>query len=177
MAASDYEESLKSAKDTLTRVQEYEPESLVRREELGVKFAFEEAVEPAKQLIALYQKLPTDALREFPKNQLDKITQTARSTYSIFESIEDFDPSEADAVSTRTNLLKQLNEKYQKDFNELFNLISFAVARTVDFDRLVDQGRAAVQSVKDETAELTKNLEESSASATELLEQFRELAA
>ena len=53
------------AQRSLIRVQTFRPESLVRREELGNTFAFDAAVDPAKKLISLFQKIPSEALDIF----------------------------------------------------------------------------------------------------------------
>ena len=55
--------------------------------------------------------------------------------------------------------------------------ISYAVARTVDFNRLEEQGRAAIQSIDDRTASLLKGIEESQSQIQQTLDDVRAAAA
>lgn len=175
---SDEEDNIEAAaEESLLRIQEFDPQRLVRRDELGTKFAFDSAVEPAQRLISLYRKLPPSSLGEYPDQQLNVIRQEADSDFNRLEEILNFDPQEADASSRKDQLTDGLSQRYQKAFNTLYPLISFAVARTVDFNSLEENGRAAVQSVRDESKKVFSELEETSKQAERVLEDVREAAA
>ena len=77
----------------------------------------------------------------------------------------------------RRSLISELNSAYEPNFTNLFPLISYAVARTVDFSRLEAEGRAAVQTVRDETDKVVNELNESSQSAQSILAEVRIAAA
>ncbi|MBY4895130.1 hypothetical protein KUL25_20405 [Rhodobacteraceae bacterium N5(2021)] len=161
----------------LARVQEFDPETLVQRERLGEAFSFEPAVEPARRLIALFKKIPTSALNEFPEQPLSKIQSASKSVFNIFESILSFNSRSPEAESQHTNLISELEAAYQPNFTNLFPFISYAVARTVDFNRLEAEGRAAVQTVRDETKKVVDELDQTSKSANLVLEEVRSAAA
>lgn len=176
----EFSELSKEAQATiknLDRIRGFEVKSLVQREELGAKFSFEPAVLPAQKLIDLLGKLPPESIQEFPKQQLDEIIGQSSNVYNLFSQILDFDPEQADASATRTRLLADLQDQYQPVFTKIYPMVSFAMARTVDFNRLSADGRAVVQSVKDQTQEVMEKLETTSATADQVLQDVRDAAA
>lgn len=168
---------LQQAESSLSRIQTFEAERLVRRDELGASFEFSAAVQPANRLIALFQKLSTATLDQFPDQQLSTVIQAADSVYNLLENISSFDPSSADAISTRQTLIENLRKQYQPAFTNMFPLIAYSVARTADFGAIADQGRAAVQSVEDRVAHLVDEITNKGQEASRVLEEVRKTAA
>lgn len=163
--------------NNLDRIQRFDAQDLIQRDKLGVDFAFDQAVDPARNLISLFKKLPIDAVLEFPFEQKGIIQNSCNGVWNIFEEIKNFNPRAADAEGHHTGLLKSLEAAYQPTFNKLFPLVSFAMARTVDFNKLSEDGRSAVQSVRDETAKVMSDLESTSERAEVVLEEVRNAAA
>lgn len=71
----------------LARVQNFDSESLIRRDDLG-KYAFDDAVYPAKRVISLFNTLPLSHLSYFPQQQLEQIKNSTNSFYSLLSSSE-----------------------------------------------------------------------------------------
>lgn len=163
--------------EDLRRVQDFRPADLVQEKRLGADAAFHEAVEPAEQLINLFRKLPADAVDEFPFSQKKQIQDWSKSVYNLFDEILNFSVDEGNIAQRKMQLVQQLKDSYQNFFNHLFPLISYAVARTVDFNRLTEEGRTAVQGIKDETNKLINELEKTSESAQSVLQEVRDAAA
>ena len=157
----------------LKRIQDFDPMSLVRRDELGAMLSFNEAVEPARRVIQLFRKLPTGAMEEFPATQLKQIQNQCKSSYTYFDQILKFSPRVGDAETQRTTLIDQLEASYQPTFDHLFPFISFAVARTVDFGSLEERGRAAIQSINDDRDKVLRELKETSENAMAVLKEVR----
>jgi hypothetical protein len=134
--------------EDVLRIQNFDAKELVRREKLG-DLAFDDAIDPAKRLISVFNKLPTEAIREFPITQLQTISEVAKSTFALFDQILNFSLSVSDPQTTRTQHIDALRSAYQPTFDRLFPLISYSVARTVDFASLESRGRAAVQAIND----------------------------
>lgn len=172
------EKSLHSqAENSLGRIQSFDAESLIRREELGASFEFSAAVQPAKSLISLFQKLPISMLDQFPDQQLSSIVQAADAVYNILNNISNFDPSAADAISTRQSLVESLKNQYQTAFNQIHPLIAYSVARTTDFGAIADQGRAAVQSIEDKVSGLIADISAKGDEAERVLNEVQKTAA
>lgn len=165
------------AKEVLRRIQVYDANSLAQREKLGAAYHFENAVEPAKKLIALFQKIPVEVFDEIPDTERDTIVSQANSVYNIFEQVIAFDATVSDAQGSHSNLLAQLSSHYQRLFTAIHPLISFSMARTVDFNSLADQGRAAVQGVKDQSAAILLELTQQKSEAQGILNDVRQAAA
>tara|TARA_R110002033_G_scaffold112889_1_gene158185 strand:- start:73 stop:1101 length:1029 start_codon:yes stop_codon:yes gene_type:complete len=163
--------------EDLVRIQNFDAHSLVQLEKLGREFSFEEAVKPADRLISLFSKLPKDALFEFPKSELELIQKLSKSVYNTFEQILNFNAKAPDAEATHSSLINTLLNSYQANFSKLFPLISFAVARTVDFNRLSEDGRAAVQSVRDQSKKALDDITATSKKADAVLLEVRDAAA
>src|SRR5690606_29867260 len=105
---------------TLSRVQEYNPESLIRRDDLG-KYAFSEAVEPARRAIDLFRTLPISHLQYFPFQQLEQIKSISNSFFKLLQQFEEFDvgSAEPNVADAQNDLLIKLNSQFQSIFNAL----------------------------------------------------------
>ncbi|TXC73241.1 hypothetical protein FSZ31_00280 [Sphingorhabdus soli] len=172
------DDSLSEAENALERVQNYDPQKLVRRDELG-KYAFSAAVGPAKRLISLFEVLSASHLEYFPTQQLNLVRDTANTVYNIFGEFENFDvesaqPSVSDA---QTALISKLTTQYQHVFNQLSPLIAFSTARAQDFSALERDARAATQAAKDQANSLVSALKGQKDTADAILAEVRSAAA
>lgn len=169
---------LGEAKLSLERVQSFNPESLVRREELG-KYAFDEAVAPAKRIIDLFTTLPVSHLVYFPDQQLAQIRDIANNGYSVFQSFLSFDVASAQPSVTQAQetMIQSLRDHFQHTFNVLSPLIAFSTARAQDFSAMDREARAAVQSAKDQVAILVQSLDGDKKAIEGILKEARDAAA
>ena len=55
------------AKKSLERIQTFDVNTLPRTAELGSQLSFSEAVQPARQLVELFERLTSRALDDFPR--------------------------------------------------------------------------------------------------------------
>lgn len=138
-----------SALISLQRIQEFDTSKLPRREQLGEKFSFDGAVAPANNLVHLFNRLPIDILPELPTQTLDKIKAQADQVYNLFSQILEFDPELPEATSRKEQIIQTIKDQYRDVFDSIAPIISYSVARTVDFTRLESEGRAAIQSISD----------------------------
>lgn len=169
--------ALDEAKHAIERIQHFDVNRLPRIAELGERFAFDEAVQPAQEVVELFRKVPADALTELPQRQLNELKDHANSVYSLFDEIANFDNTQAEAMNARTNILNQVKAAYQQKFPILMPYISYGVARTVDFARLESDGRAVLQDIKDKTNGALEEIEKSKAAASDVLAEIKKSAA
>ena len=87
-------------KESLSRIQKFDAALLPRESELGSRLNFSDVVDPAQQLIDLYNRLSVTALQDFPDNILTPIRDNANSHFKLFTQILDFDPSQQRSLST-----------------------------------------------------------------------------
>ncbi len=170
-------ELLENTRESLSRMQKFDAQSLVRATELGEIFAFRKAVSPAEHLIGLYCELPQTVLEFLPYDALNAIKQRADADYNRFEQILEFDPNTPNAPDARKQLIVALHEAYEPVFTSLHPWISYSVARVTDFRRLEDEARSAIQSVRDEAGRLKDEMEENINEAQGILDRIREVAA
>lgn len=174
---SESQSEVQNTEQSLIRLVEFDAKSLIRERELGSKFSFEDIVEPAKRLQGIFAKLFLEALKQFPDKELGQIRQQADNVYNLFQQVIEFDPEDADASSRRESLINKVDGQYQPVFSVIYPFISFAVARTVDFDQVAADGRAAVQSVRDEANKVMEELKDTSSEAERVLHEVRDAAA
>lgn len=170
------ETTLSLTKASLERIQNFDTSQL-KRDELGKSFNFQAAIPPADRLIGLFQKVPFDALSEFPDQQLSQIKNQADAIFNLLDQISNFDETQGNATDERNNIIKSISDHYQPAFNTLMPFISYGVARTVNFQRLERDGRAVLQGIKDQTKTALKEIEGSKSEASNALNEIKRTAA
>lgn len=168
---------LKEAQVSLERVQNFDPTTLPRERDLGSELNFRDAVEPAQRIITLFRQLPIQYLIELPPNRQTDIKNHSDSFFNILTQIQKFDPKTPDAFGQRNNIINSLKNQYQPYFDALCNLIAYGSSRLRDFGALEREARAAMQSVNDRAAELTKELNTRKEEADKILTEVRRVAA
>ncbi|MFD1344342.1 hypothetical protein [Litorisediminicola beolgyonensis] len=164
-----------NARESLSRVQAFEPEKITREKELG-SYAFASAVEPARKLVSLFQRVPLEALSEFPDQTLRQIQSAADGAFALLEEARAFDPDEGSIRDRQSAMPDKLSAAYTTHFATLQPHISYSVARTIDFAKIEAEGRAAIQAAKDLKDRLGAEMLESKAQAEQLLADVKKLA-
>ena len=170
------ETPLSLAQASLDRMQSFDTSKL-ERAELGKSFNFQLAIQPADRLIGIFQKVPMDSLPEFPDQQLSQIQAQADAIFNMLDQVSTFDETQANATEARNSIIQNIENHYQKTFTTLMPFISYGVARTVDFQRLETDGRAVLQSIKDQTTGVLEEIEISKTGASDVLEEIKRTAA
>lgn len=168
--------TLDDARASLERLQTLDPKSLIQAEKLGAS-AFNLAVEPAARLINFFKLLPLSSLDQFPESELNQIKSICDSVFSIFSQILDFDVDAGDNKQRQLAITASLDTQYQSVFTRFYPLIAYSTARTVDFNKLDEQGRAAVQGIKDQTQKILKDLAQEQSTVKQILDDVRKVAA
>ena len=168
--------TLDDAQASLARLQTFDPKSLIQAERLGA-YAFNMAVEPAIRLINFFKLLPLSSLDQFPEGELNQIKSICDSIFLIFSQILDFDVEAGDNKQRQLAITDSLGAQYQSVFTRFYSFIAYSTARTVDFNKLDEQGRAAVQGIKDQTQKILEDLEAEQKSVTRILDDVRKVAA
>jgi hypothetical protein len=164
-------------KESLLRMQQFDPASLSRKDDLGKQLNFEEAVLPARRLVELYKRLSTSALDDFPGGQLTLIKNVANADYSRFKSILDFSSEQENPQQARAKLIEQVRGSYDATFQQLWQFIAYGVSKTVDSQRLENESRAVLQSIQDQAAAVTTGLQKDKETSQTILADIRKVAA
>lgn len=175
--AKEKADIFKKAEDSLRRIQQFEPKTLAREDELGNKLNFAEAVEPAGAVIELFRQLPTTALKGFPVSKLSEIQGQADSFFNQLSEITKFDPTVADAFNVRNATIRNIQNQYDHYFNVLSPYIAYAASRERDFEAMEREARASLQKISDHAAEVTSELEQQKQVGALILDEVRKVAA
>ncbi|MCZ8153739.1 MAG: hypothetical protein O9292_15275 [Rhodobacteraceae bacterium] len=168
---------LVEAQKSLDRIQAYDVEGLARSNELGVAFEFTRAVPLARQTVEVFKQIPVNALDFFAEPQLQTIKASADNCFALFDEIVKFDPTKGDSQTRRDTIIANIESNYSTVFTSLYPLISYANSRSANFMELAAAGRATVQGVRDQVAELVKEIESTKNEAKSILDEARKTAA
>lgn len=168
---------LEEAKNSVQRIQEFDPETLPREDDLGRQLSFRDAVSPARRMIGLYRQLSLETLSDFGDQQLEQLKNQADADYNRFNEVLSFDVTSENATGRRDQLISQIKGAYQQTFNVLHPMIAYGMTRAVDFQTMENEARSMIQSVQDQAEEVTKALEESQTQAIQILDDIRKVAA
>lgn len=158
-------------------MQQFDPSTLGREEELGREFSFQEVIPAAKRLISLYSQLSLTVLDDFPVTQLTSLKTQCDADYNRFDQILKFSAKQENGYSTRNALIRQIETIYENTFVILQPMISYSTSKSADFKRLETEARAMLQVIEDKATELTKRLEDNKTTSEQILEDIRKVAA
>jgi hypothetical protein len=167
---------LETCTESLSRVQQFDPATLGREDDLGRQMSFVEAVPFAEAVIDVYKRIPVTALDDFTDGQLSAIQGQADADFNVFKQILDFDATANNASNTRKQLISGLQSRRDQVFDQLWQFIAYSVARITDTSLLESQARATIQSIKDQSEKLTKQLGDAKADADAALAAIRAVA-
>jgi len=168
---------LQQTQKSLSRIQDFDVDSLPREVELGQQLNFEEVVEPAKRLVELYKRLSPTALEDFPLSGLQGILNQANSDFNFFNQILEFNSTVNNTAQQRLQLIQQVENAYDPTFKILNQYISYSLHRAADFQRLDRDARATFQQIRDEAEVITKDLQATKEKTQRILEDVRNVAA
>jgi len=177
MAIDDETKVKSETQNSLERMQNFDPQSLPRSKELGEKFNFNEAVQHADRLISLYKRLPVSILDDLPEDRINEIKNRANEDFTRFSDILKFDETQANAVSVRQGLIKNLINSYSGTFNVLHPFISYSLYKTADFQRLEAEARSTLQTIENQATKLNKSLQKDKEASQRILDEMRKFAA
>lgn len=166
-----------STRESLERMQDFDPKSLARVADLGRQLSFSEAVPHAEKTIALYKRIPVEILDDLTDQLLQQIKSQADADFNRFKSILDFSASQGNAAQARETLINQVRAAYDAAFNVLWQFIAFGVARLTDTAVLENQARAVLQSIDDSSKQFQEKLSGSEQEAQRILQNIKAVAA
>lgn len=170
-------DTYKETKTSLERIQSFDVSSLPREKELGSTLSFGEAIEPAKNLVSLFQRLSVTALQDFPDPNLNIIKSQANNIFNLFKQALDFDAAQQDPSTQRNSIISNIRNSYQSVFQDIHPFISYSLHRSADFQRLDSDARSVLQAIQDSSSKLSLKLKESEDEAQRILGEIRKVAA
>lgn len=171
------ETARQACNESLVRMQQFDPGTLPREEELGRELSFREVVQPAKRLLGLYKQISQTVIEDFPQSQLNSLKSQADADYNRFQEILKFSSKQENAYNVHNSLIQQIEQAYQGTFNALHPMIAYSTSKSADFKRLENEARAMLQAITDKASDLTTQLENDKKISQQILDDIRRVAA
>jgi len=171
---------IEETRESLKRIQEFDSKTISRENDLGTKLYFADAIKPANKLIQLYKQLSLTVLEDLPDNLLEGIKRQADADFNKFQQALNFDPANVqnqNPAAARDAIINNITSAYPPAFNVLWNYIAYGVSKSVDFQRMENEARSMIQSVKDKTEEITQELQNNQIQSGQILNDMRKAAA
>ena len=176
MAEEQEKSELELTVDAIKRIKEFNPESLVREEDLGRALAFSDAVQPAQRIISLYGQIALAALDDYPEAILTQVKVLAENNYQLFDKILEFSSTQSDAAAQRDTLLEQLSSQYHAIFQQLQPHIAYSAQRVTDFGRLEKEAGEAIGKINENTSDIVERIKNAEGTVAGILESVRAAA-
>lgn len=148
------------------------PESLIRTDDLGRTLDFSGGVEYFERTLKQFSKLKGVNLDDFPDKNLQNLLNLASGAIAIFENIKKFQSTQANPVEGRNNLIQQVKNQYEGQFNQITAVLAHDYAEGTDFESLVGEAKATVSRVEEEG----KKIEAASKQMDDILTAARKAA-
>ncbi|WP_158884748.1 hypothetical protein [Rhodanobacter sp. L36] len=168
---------LTTARASLERVQNFEPKELARTLDLGRQLNFEEIVEPAERLVALYKRISLVTLNDLVDSQLQQIGSQADADFNRFKEILNFSADQSNASGVRATLISQMLKAYEATFPVLWQYIAYGVATATDASVIEGRARSVLQSIEDKAEKLSESLADRDNEAQQILVHIQQVAA
>lgn len=153
-------------KQSLIKLQKFDPSSLARTSELGVNYNFEEVMPNANEIINLSQELDPKVVSNFPEVNQKEIEKCCAEILQYFNKINKFDNSTNNAIQVRNNLVSRSETLRDNFFNKL---LKYKSMMPVNFEGNVD-----FKIYEKQIKNLTKHAQESAIELKGLLNSLTE---
>lgn len=152
---------------------------LVRDKDLGPGLNFESGVIFFSGTLRLFHALHQADLQDIPPDRLtalvDKATQSLDKLTKIGEFSLQNNPT--NPIETRNQLINAVRDSYDEVFSIVSPILAFSIRKGTDFERLEEQGKAALLRIESLSAEYQQQLEKAHSEAQQLVQEIRTIAA
>jgi hypothetical protein len=144
------QEVLHNVRTSVERVQNFDPNSVGWRGDLG-RLSFEEAVPNTSRVVELFQRINLSSLVLFADGHLNQIRQQADAAYNLLQRMIEFDPEKTqNAADDRRNIISELSGALENYAGVLAPHIAYSVASSLDPTATQQEMRAVLQQFADQ---------------------------
>src|SRR5437868_10297752 len=127
MATEQFDRLAKTATESLGKLQQFDPNTVARVEELGPGLSFLPAVEPVRKLISFWQLINPAGLGDLSQTALRNIVERAESDLLLLERFKTF--SVNDGVNARAQIIAEAENSFDATFDRLHSQAGFTASR------------------------------------------------
>jgi hypothetical protein len=164
-------------KDVLKELATYTASDLARKD-LSPDVNFESGVIFFSRTIRLFQALQEAELEDIPNQRLNELLSAATQTRDRFSKIKTFSLRQypANPIAIRDQFINEIRDSYDDIFNKVSPTVAFTVRKGIDFQRLEEQAKAALERIESLSAEHKKALEKSRSDSESLVREVQRFA-
>lgn len=165
-------EAINAANDAIEFVKNIDPNSLIRRDELG-ELNFSPIQEDMKAFQRIYQLIRTSSLGMFPNSYIGMILDKKNQAYEIIERIRQFNLSIGNAVQLHGEIINQVKSLIEQTSEQFAQMIGYSYAVANESSSIEQQ----VQTLKKEMQSEVISAKQFSQEIESILGRARELSA
>lgn len=167
-------ESLNRLKTAVKTIAELDPKKLVRKEELGTEFHFEEEIPLFEAVISLFGGLNEVVIEHLPEAKCAELQEAADSAFHALRSIVQFKPAEiANPGHQRQAVVDELRRTHESVFTPVAAAVAFLSSRSTDLREAREGVSRVVEQVEDLRKTAERDLGASLAKSEERLNSMR----
>jgi len=161
------------AKEALSKLQNFDAESLEQRSRLGDALRFTEVIDIAQSAIDVAKRLPTSVIEELPTQAVQTIRDSCTNVYNTFQEVLGFDVSQENPKKAKEDIERKFENLRDNLFNHLHPWISYAATRTIDFEQLEARSQEIIQSIRIKAEEASAQIRKYQEEAEAALDRLR----
>lgn len=145
MATLEEEQKIKGElQQALNKLNSIKPESLVQADRLGQEMSFESGLPYFDRVLRLFHMLHDIDMETIPHGHASKVLEEARTVDEQIQAVLTFRPIDNNPIATRDGLINWFMNRYDHIFNAISPIISFAIRKGTDFEKLQVEARDAL---------------------------------
>jgi len=156
----------------------YTPESLIRREELGIGLNFEEALPFLVRTYKLFRDIKNSNLDGISYEALNQINSEVTTALTDFKNIKEFsiDKYPQNAKQTRDQFIGSVRDRYDTHYKVLTPHIAYSIRKGTDFEALELQARGTLTELIKTKNDIITEQEKAKKDSDSILESMRKAA-
>lgn len=161
MATPEQEKAERQRLDeTLRKLSEITPQSLIRREELGQALSFESGIPFFERTLKLFRDLANCSLDGASYTAIKQLADVASNALTHFNAVKEFsiEKHPQNTIQARDGLIGQVRDYYDSAFQIVTPQIAYAVRKGTDFEALERDARETLRNIKAVQEEQIKSI-------------------
>jgi hypothetical protein len=167
---------IEEIKEIFTQIQNIDPGSLIREEELGKSLSFSDYFDDFVRIINFYKRLTYLDISSLPTRQLTTIKYKATTFLSYINSIQSFTVDANNAMPQRDAVASNLINSYQDDFDELSPIITYCEKEGTDYQALQIEVNKIVEDINIKSKKISEDFDSKMLELNNTLEAARKAA-
>lgn len=156
MSIKEDQPLIEEIKEIFAQIQNIDPGSLIREEELGKLLSFSDYFDDFVRIINFYKRLTYLDISSLPTSQLTIIKTKATTFLSYINNIQLFTVDANNAMPQRDAVASNLINSYQDAFNQLSPIITYCEKEGTDYQALQIEVNKIVDSINYKAEEISQ---------------------